>query len=89
MLGPTYRAELPEEPVLTGERTLHCRHCTVPTDNDDWVMLMGLGYTDRWQACHCPLCGQRYRFTDSLGTFALLLDLLQPEVPDDPEEQPY
>lgn len=85
MLGPNYRAELPEEAVLTKEAVLHCRHCTVPTTEDGWAMMLGPDHRDQWREHSCPLCGQRYLSTESLGTFDMLVRvwLAPPDEDDD------
>lgn len=76
MLGPTYRAELPEEAVLTNA-PMHCHHCEIPTKCTGFISMIGPGATqaDEWEDHACPLCGQRYSVTSNPDTFTLLVDL--------------
>lgn len=77
MLGPTCRAELPEEAVLTNA-PMHCRHCEIPTKCTGFISMIGPGATqaDEWEDHACPLCGQRYSVTNNLGTLYLLIELM-------------
>lgn len=85
MLGPTNRAELPQEAVLTKADIVFCRHCTVPTLEDGWAMMLGSDqHKDQWREHSCPLCGQRYLSTESLDTFDMLVRVwLAPAEDDD------